>query len=208
MNKSRNVPEIYQLNAQGQYDKVPTPLKGELATGLNVTAVCRIFKGTAGNNGVTLDKVLVNEEIKYFEGGSGTAKLDTSLNEYGITFSGYTATAPVEQVAPVAGENEAAAIPVVNSVPVAQANLSAAAQQPNPMAAQAAQAPQAVAVNAAPAPANLTSVAGITTPAPAPVQSAAAQPVQAQAAQATGTTPFATYNTNQANTIGAGGRTY
>lgn len=122
MNKSKYLPKVGVLtptpeNANNYVEIIP---EGELAAGLDVTLVMRVFKGQ-GNNGVTLDRVLVNEPIRYY--GMNSA-VDQQLNDFGITF---TAMAPArvaeEPVSPVEDdtpETTFAAAPTANNVaPVA-----------------------------------------------------------------------------------------
>lgn len=57
--------------------------EGELANGLDVTLVMRVFK-SARNNGVGLDGVIVNEPVRYF---TGIGASGSDLDKYGITFN-------------------------------------------------------------------------------------------------------------------------
>ena len=86
MNKSRNLPRVGVLEPlpgnSNNYKEVV--LSGELAKGLDVTLVMRVFKGQGSNNGVSLDRVLVNEPIRYYE--ASNEAIDKSLASFGITF--------------------------------------------------------------------------------------------------------------------------
>lgn len=136
MNQSRNLPGIGVLDGPNHYVQVAP--EGELAQGLDVTLVMRVFKGK-GNNGVSLDKILVNEPIRYYEGGNS---VDKALSNFGITFQ---ASAPVAQAAtavaatpatPVA-EAPAAATTVNNFAsvqPVAETPAAQATPEPAPAA--------------------------------------------------------------------------
>lgn len=84
MNKSRNLPKVGISTGNNTYDEIVLEPGKELAPGLDVTLVMRVFKGDAGNNGVSLDRVLVNEPIRYF---SNTSDVDRTLKEFGITFN-------------------------------------------------------------------------------------------------------------------------
>lgn len=82
LNKSHILPKVGVFNPTTQvYDEIKPA--GELATGLDVTVVMRVFKGQ-GNNGVSLDSVLVNEPIKYYQGAS---KVTNELKDRGIIFN-------------------------------------------------------------------------------------------------------------------------
>lgn len=56
--------------------------EGELANGLDVTLVMRVFKGKP-NMGVSLDGVIVNEPIRYFD----NTRAGDGLDGFGITFN-------------------------------------------------------------------------------------------------------------------------
>lgn len=76
--------------------------EGELASGLDVTLILRVFKGKP-NNGVTLDGVIVNEPIRYFD----SARAGAGLDQLGISFEALpagaipTSTPSAEPAAPV-----------------------------------------------------------------------------------------------------------
>lgn len=78
-NKSSILPTVLVMADDG-HTAVPMdgPLGGELAPGLDVTIVMRVFK-SAQNNGVSLDTVIVHDKLRYYNVGG----LD--LSEYGIT---------------------------------------------------------------------------------------------------------------------------
>lgn len=59
--------------------------EGELANGLDVTLVMRVFKGKP-NNGISLDGIIVNEPIRYFD----NARAGAGLGAFGITFNPLT----------------------------------------------------------------------------------------------------------------------
>lgn len=84
MNKSHNLPRVAVVdpNSPNTYNEIA--LEGELAAGLDVTLVMRVFKG-AGNNGVSLDRVLVNEPIRYYQGFDKTVA--EKLSDFGITYN-------------------------------------------------------------------------------------------------------------------------
>lgn len=91
MNKSHNLPKVGVFNpATNSYDEIK--LEGELAAGLDVTVVMRVFKGQ-GNNGVSLDTVLVNEPVKYYQGSS---KIANEMKERGIVFNALPAAPTAE----------------------------------------------------------------------------------------------------------------
>lgn len=72
---ARRVPE--DPNTIQQYE--PSELLGELANDLDVTILMRVFESKP-NNGITLDTVIVNEPIRFYQGGA-----QTSLAAAGLT---------------------------------------------------------------------------------------------------------------------------
>lgn len=127
MNKSSKLPQIGVVKPDDEKTYTPISLDGkELASGLDVTAVCRVFDGKNGNKGVSLDSVLVNEPIRYYEGRT----IDNSLKEFGLVFeSSKPNNMPTGNIA---GTDEAASVPNVQKTPVAQSDMSNAAANPNP----------------------------------------------------------------------------
>lgn len=74
MNKGEYLPRIYVRNPQtNTYDEVT--LEKELANDLQVTLVMKVFPGQNGNNGVSLESVLVTDPqgIKYYESNGEVA---------------------------------------------------------------------------------------------------------------------------------------
>lgn len=100
-NKGKNLPYICEMKGQQAVQVIP---EAELANGLDVTLVLRVFKGKP-NNGLSLDGVIVNEPIRYYSGGQGAG-----LSELGITF--VPAAAPAAPVAAPAAPAAPAQAPV------------------------------------------------------------------------------------------------
>lgn len=110
-NKGKALPWIGMGRNDGKgglvVDQIPPEeVRGELASGLDVTLVMRVF-ASSPNQGVSMDGIIVNEPIRYYSGGSGAG-----LADYGITFNpapGNAApaasapTAPAASAAPTAG---------------------------------------------------------------------------------------------------------
>lgn len=71
---------VTRAGAQGVVDQIQP--EGELANGLDVTLVMRVFKGKP-NMGVSLDGVIVNEPIRYFD----NTRAGDGLDGFGITFN-------------------------------------------------------------------------------------------------------------------------
>lgn len=92
INKSPTTPWIRQSLPTGQMLPIENP-EGELATGLDVTLVMRIFgaKQRGQHNGVTLEGIIVHEPVRYFAGGSRGPSSD-------LAAFGYTEMTP-EQIA-------------------------------------------------------------------------------------------------------------
>jgi hypothetical protein len=141
MNKSRNLPQVGVLTPtpEAPNNYVETKLDAELASGLDVTLVMRVYKGQGSNNGVSLDRVLVNEPIRYYGGNS---EVDKTLSDFGITFQAMapaaknadaepvnngTETAPATAPAQTAAPVDTSAFASVNSQPVAQPQNAAPA---------------------------------------------------------------------------------
>lgn len=103
MNKSAFLPTVGVL-AQGtdpnnhpSYNE--THLEGELQKGTDVTLLLRVFGGQGGNNGVSLDTVLINQtDFQYY---GNNAHVTDAMNLMGITF---VAKSPAEKAADQAME--------------------------------------------------------------------------------------------------------
>lgn len=74
------LPRVYQLDpTTGQYNQIEN--KKELGKSLDVSLVCRVYK--AGfNTGISLDAVLVNEPVRYYE-----AQANKVLTDLGIVLN-------------------------------------------------------------------------------------------------------------------------
>lgn len=106
--------------------------EGELAAGLDVTFVMRVFKPKNSiNNGVSLDGIIVNEPIRYYQNNS----IAKGLSELGITFNPTDVPAP----APAGPEPMPAVEPTTPAMPFAPANPYGAVPftAPQPQAAPA-----------------------------------------------------------------------
>lgn len=149
MNKSQFLPKVGLIvegcdpNNHPSYDEIQ--LNGELAKGTDVTLVLRVFAGQ-GNNGVSLDTVLINtHDFQYY---GNNANVANALADYGVTFN---AMAP-EDRKPTAEEIAASA---GQSAPQAATSAPANGFASNGFAAQGgAPAPAAEAPQATPNPFN------------------------------------------------------
>jgi hypothetical protein len=135
MNKSKNLPRIGVVNTAtpNQYDEISLNGK-ELAVGLDVTLIMRVFKGQ-GNNGVSLDTVLVNEPVRFFDGGSHG--LNEQLSAYGITFNALNPASVAPETTPASPEANPAAtaapVPAPETTPApAPAPTAPAVSDDNP----------------------------------------------------------------------------
>lgn len=114
----------------------------ELANGLDVTLVLRVYKPKGfSNHGLALEQVIVNEPVQYY-GGGGVSKDD--LAAHGIVFA-----APPQAVSAGSATATGEAAPVHEDQDESEAQLPL--PQPAPTAAPTAVAPAAVAPAAAPA---------------------------------------------------------
>jgi len=90
MNKSKNLPAVAELKGPNNYVQfIP---KHELAQGLDVTLVMRVYKSGQRNNGVNLDTILINGPVEYYGGNNDP---QSTLSEWGIT---YQALPPKDQM--------------------------------------------------------------------------------------------------------------
>lgn len=140
MNKSRNLPRIgvkdpLPGNPNNYKEIIPA---GELAKGLSVTLIMRVFKGQ-GNNGVSLDRILVNEPIRYY--GNSDDTVNENLAGFGITFQAIppeNRTAMEEPEAPAEEEPAAPPAPEMNNAFSAAPGGNAFSAAPAEPAAQTA----------------------------------------------------------------------
>lgn len=75
------LPTVWTQDSNGHFVQIQP--QGELANGLDIIAVMRVYKATP-NNGVALDRILCMEPIRYY---AGNPNLATDLAKYGLTFS-------------------------------------------------------------------------------------------------------------------------
>lgn len=150
-NKGNNLPNICQGEGEDTISgkavaRQITP-NGELANDLDVTLVLRVFQGKP-NPGISLDTVIVNEPIRYYDGASQIA-----MASRGIKFIGDDAAKAAAQGNSYYAVPEAPATPVQEPVsqPAANTNMFSSQAQAAAAAAQPASAPvQTTAQTAAP----------------------------------------------------------
>ena len=99
VNRGNRLPWVGVRDPQDLMKIEQIVLPNELASGLDVTLVMRVFQGKP-NKGVTLDGVILNEPPRYFASADPTA----SLSALGITFIPAVTTAPAAETAPMAHE--------------------------------------------------------------------------------------------------------
>lgn len=117
-NKSTNLPIVGTLNDAGEVEQVV--LESDLAAGLDVTLVLRVYKPKGyANCGLSLDLVLLHEPIRYYNPGVNTGELAAR----GIIFA-----APPKQISGA----DAAPVAAGAGLP---ANTDAATGLPAPAAA-------------------------------------------------------------------------
>lgn len=147
MNKSRNLPRVGVIDpdAGANHFKEIVP-EHELAVGLDVTLVMRVFKGS-GNNGVSLDRVLVNEPIRYYISNS---PVDKALADAGIVFTAMAPSAAPVSDTPADTDTPAfAPVPAAAAAPAGDAQPVAPAATDNPFSSYASAAPAAPAATPA-----------------------------------------------------------
>lgn len=99
VNRGNRLPWIGVRDPQDPMKIEQLMLPNELASGLDVTLVMRVFQGKP-NKGVTLDGVILNEPPRYFASADPTA----SLSALGITFIPAATEAPAAEAEPMAHE--------------------------------------------------------------------------------------------------------
>lgn len=99
VNRGNRLPWIGVRDPQDPMKIEQIVLPNELASGLDVTLVMRVFQGKP-NKGVTLDGVILNEPPRYFASADPTA----SLSALGITFIPAETAAHAPETAPMAHE--------------------------------------------------------------------------------------------------------
>lgn len=126
MNKSNFLPKIGVLeqgsnpNNQPAYREIQ--LEGELQKGTDVTLLIRVFAGQGGNNGMSLDTVLINQsDFQYYGNNAHVAEAMTNM---GIVFHEMS---PAEKAAAHA---QAPAAPAASTEPAPAAEAPQATQNP------------------------------------------------------------------------------
>ncbi|MFK4087271.1 hypothetical protein ACI2LF_24400 [Kribbella sp. NPDC020789] len=105
--KGKNLPGIAVPGDDGKV--VPDMSGRELAQGLDVTLVLRVYKPKGySNRGLSLDQVIVNEPVRYYAGNTSTAELAAR----GIVFAAPPQT--VQAAAPAAAQAGTAAATAVD----------------------------------------------------------------------------------------------
>lgn len=99
VNRGNRLPWIGIRDPQDPMKIEQIVLPNELASGLDVTLVMRVFQGKP-NKGVTLDGVILNEPPRYFASADPTA----SLSALGITFIPAETTTAAPETTPMAHE--------------------------------------------------------------------------------------------------------
>lgn len=99
VNRGNRLPWVGVRDPQDPFKVEQIVLPNELASGLDVTLVMRVFQGKP-NKGVTLDGVILNEPPRYFASADPTA----SLSALGITFIPAETAASAAEAAPMAHE--------------------------------------------------------------------------------------------------------
>jgi len=184
INKSNRLPSVAVTDGPsnpGNYNWI-TP-ESELAPGLDVTLVMRVFTGK-GRNGVSLDTVLINENPVRYYGGS---ELKQNLAEYGITLPEKEPMHIVQQE-PVVNEQ-----PVMSATPINNASGSFSMPETMPFATE----PQEVVPNYDQQPMQMT--APIQPTQPMPQQQSAQIPIATD-------NPFSNYDAQNGPNITFGGQ--
>lgn len=99
VNRGNRLPWVGVRDPQDPFKVEQIVLPNELASGMDVTLVMRVFQGKP-NKGVTLDGVILNEAPRYFASADPTA----SLSALGITFIPAETAAQSPEATPMAHE--------------------------------------------------------------------------------------------------------
>ena len=94
-NKGKILPYVAVMGTDGVTVNQVVPA-GELAAGLDVTLVLRVFQAKP-NNGVSLDGIIVNEPIRYYNGGVGLGLAERGLTFYPVDPEELSKTQAAEQ---------------------------------------------------------------------------------------------------------------
>ena len=129
-NISNSLPQVFAPNAEGKHEQVM--LTGDLDSGLEVILAIRTFKSPQyEKRGLSLDKVFVQEPLRYYQSAGG---IDTAaLAALGITIEG-----PVTRVSTADAPEVVNTQPDPDQEPVAE--LPRPQAEPAPVAQQPAQA--------------------------------------------------------------------
>ena len=208
-NKGNNLPNICQGEGEDTISgkavaRQITP-SGELANDLDVTLVLRVFQGKP-NPGISLDTVIVNEPIRYYDGASQMA-----MASRGIKFIGDDAAKTAAQGNSYYAVPEAPTTPVQEPVsqPAANTNMfssqaqaaAAAAAQPASTSAQTSVQTAAPAQGTTPFPMNQPEAAPVAGPVAnaTPAQQPAAGPVAGNQNASSAVKGGIIYDPNQRN---------
>lgn len=184
-NKSDRLPIVAKLNDAGQAEQVT--LEGELAAGLPVIVVLRVFKPRNYNNrGLSLDQVIVQDtKLTYYSQGA----TNEALAAAGIVFAAppVAVTAPaVENASATDSDPQIAAAQAAGAWPTPSTEAPAAAPVASTDPYRSTEAPAPAAAAAPAAPAQSDAQAQIEA-----LQSQLAAAHAAAAAQQAGGSPFA-----------------
>ena len=136
INKSAFLPKVGVLAQGGNPDNHPSydeiTLEGELQKGTDVTLLLRVFAGQGGNNGVSLDTILINQSDFQYYGNS--AHVTEAMNAFGINFN---AKSPAERAADQAMMQTPTAGAPANTAAMTQPQAQAPQADSNPFGAGA-----------------------------------------------------------------------
>lgn len=86
-NKTRRLPQVFELDPENPGSHRQLVLPSDLATGLDVILSLRVFKsGDNANRGIGLEQVILMEPVRYFQGAG--AATTSALAARGITITG------------------------------------------------------------------------------------------------------------------------
>jgi len=93
LNKGHSIPEVYARDTNDSTKLVPFKLENELAHGMRVTLIVRVF-ATKLNKGLSLDTVILDEPVRY------RTNAVNSTCQNSLTARGYTIAAPAVPATP------------------------------------------------------------------------------------------------------------
>lgn len=115
VSRKKTLPEIFVQTDpnQSQVTQITlTPREQELAIGLDVTIILRVFESKDfGNNGISFDQVIINEEPRFYRPNASANNSAAILANFGLTVNNNPTPAPMPAPAPAPQPSIQAPVP-------------------------------------------------------------------------------------------------